>query len=163
MKYLYIGKIVNTHGIKGEVRILSNFSDKKEAFKIGRKVYIGETKQELILHTYRVHKQFDMVTFENIDNINDVLMYKGKAIYVNRDDLEVDGYLEEDMIGLEVYTSTYKGMVTKIMDNKAHPILVIQNEQKIYYVPLVEAFIEKVDIGAHKLWIKDMKGLFDED
>ena len=81
MNWIYIGKIVNTHGIKGEVRLLSNFSKKALVFKKDFKIYIGEEKEEEIINTYRPHKQFDMLTFQGINDINKVLKYKGKKVY----------------------------------------------------------------------------------
>ena len=89
MKYVYIGKIVNTHALKGEVRILSNFEFKDRVFKPGIKVYMGQFKTEEEIETYRPHKQFDMVKFVNIDNIQDVLKYKGDAVYVGDSDVDI--------------------------------------------------------------------------
>ena len=78
MEWIYIGEIVNTHGLKGEIRILSDFEYKKEAFKIGKKMYIGKNKEEVTIQTYRTHKEFDMFTFEGLSEINDVIIYKGE-------------------------------------------------------------------------------------
>ena len=83
---IYIGKIVNTHGIKGEVRLLSNFLEKDLIFKNGFKVYIGSKKEEQVINTYRPHKLFDMLTFKGVDDINLVLKYKGEKVYINKAD-----------------------------------------------------------------------------
>ena len=73
MEYIYVGKIVNTHGIKGEIRILSDFKYKNEIFKENFKLYIGTQKQEMIIKSYRKHKMYDMVLFYDINDINEVL------------------------------------------------------------------------------------------
>ena len=83
MDLVYVGKIVNTHGIKGEVRILSDFDYKERVFKKEVSFYLGKEKQELMVSSYRHHKMFEMVTFEGINNINDVLKYKGDYIHVD--------------------------------------------------------------------------------
>ena len=88
-EYVYIGKIINTHGIKGEVRILSHFEKKELVFKNGMSFYIGELKKEFKVVDYRPHKNFDMVTFEGIQSINDVLVYKGKKVFVKRKDVNL--------------------------------------------------------------------------
>ena len=75
MDYIYIGKIVNTHGIKGELRIISNNEMKDKIFVKGRNFYIGKSKVKEEVNSYRVHKNFDMVTFLGYDNINQVLKY----------------------------------------------------------------------------------------
>ena len=104
MKYITIGKIVNTHGIKGEVRLLSSFKFKNKVFKKDMPIYIGNTKKKEIINSYRPHKQFDMVTLVGYNNINQVLKYKGSRVYINREDIDLskDEYLDEDLIGLDV-------------------------------------------------------------
>ena len=79
-EYIYIGKIVNTHGIKGEVRILSNFEYKDKVFLENRRIYIGEEHIEEIVNTYRHHKIFDMITMKGYNNINQVLKYMNKNV-----------------------------------------------------------------------------------
>ena len=81
MKYIYIGDVVNTHGLKGEVRLISDFEHKKKVFKKGFKLYIGRDKDELVINTYRVHKEYDMLTFEGLTSIDDVIIYKGDKAY----------------------------------------------------------------------------------
>jgi 16S rRNA processing protein RimM len=83
MKYIFIGRIVNTHALKGEVRIVSDFEFKDRIFKENTLLYIGENKDKEIIETYRKHKQFDMVKFKGIDYINDVLKYKGSKVYID--------------------------------------------------------------------------------
>ena len=80
---IYVGKIVNTHGIKGELRILSNFKYKNEIFKINNFLYIDNIKYQI--RTYRKHKNYDMVTLNDYNNINDVLFLKGKQVYSLRE------------------------------------------------------------------------------
>ena len=81
MDEVYIGKVVGTHGIKGELRIISDFKFKEEVFKKGSFLYVGSYKDKEVINSYRVHKNYDMVTFEGISDINDALKYKGKKVY----------------------------------------------------------------------------------
>jgi len=162
MDYIYIGKIVNTHGIKGEIRIISDFNYKEMIFKKGFSIYIGNDKNKEIINTYRVHKNYDMVTLENINNINDVLKYKGLNAYINKNDLE-NIIFDEDYIGLEVYTDKYVGNVTDIMKSKAHDILVIENDENKYLVPKIDEFINKIDLENNKIYINNIIGLIDEN
>ena len=116
MEYIYIGDIVNTHGIKGELRILSDFKYKENVFKKNFKIYIGKNKEEQIINTYRKHKMFDMITLVGFANINEVLKYKNMPVYINKKDLKIDGYLDEDLIGLSVYVKDKLiGKVTDII------------------------------------------------
>ena len=164
MDYIYVGEIVNTHGIKGEVRIISDFKYKKEVFKKNFKIYVGKEKKKLIINTYRVHKMYDMVTFEDINDINDVLDYKGLNVYINRSDLKIDGILDEDIIGLTSYSNDKEiGVVKEILKSKAHDILVIEKSDKRFLIPYINEFIENIDLQNKSIYIKEIEGLINED
>jgi len=164
MNYIYIGQIVNTHGIKGEIRIISDFKLKNQVFNKGFKIYIGKNKEEKIINTYRVHKNYDMVTLNGITDINDVLIYKGENVYVNRNDLKIDTYLNEDLIGLEVVEKEKKvGVVEKITKTVAQELIIIKNGEKRYMIPFVDAFIKKVDLTNKKIEVELIEGLIDEN
>ena len=163
MNYVYIGEIVNTHGIKGEVRIISDFKYKKEVFKKDFNLYIGEDKTKLVINTYRIHKNYDMVTFIGINDINDVLDYKGKKVYINRDEIEFSGILDTDIIGLEVITDKKIGVVKDIMKTKAHDILVVEENDSRYLIPYIKEFVDKIDLNNKKIYIKEIEGLIDEN
>ena len=164
MEYIYIGKIVNTHGIKGEVRILSKFKYKSRVLKKYFKVYIGPSKEENIINSYRPHKQFDMITLEGITNINEVLKYKGLYAFINKEDLvlELDEYLDEDLIDLEVYINNdKKGVVTNIVRYPNNSLIEVTNNEKKYLIPNNKNIIESIDLTNKKIIIKDIKGLIE--
>lgn len=164
MEYIYIGRIVNTHGIKGEVRILSDFKYKEKIFKKDVKIYIGDEKQEEIINTYRHHKIFDMITMNNITNINDVLKYKGKNIYTTREELNLKDseYLEEDLIGLDVIVNNEKiGIVKNYIKDKYQDKIIVNKNEKDYLVPFVYDIIENINLKNHTITIKKLDGLLD--
>lgn len=164
MDFIYVGEIVNTHGIKGEVRIISDFKYKKDVFKNNFKIYVGKEKKELLINTYRIHKIYDMVTFIGVNDINDVLDYKGLKVYINRDDLKIDGILDEDIIGLNAISNKKEiGVVTEILKSKAHDILVVEKNNKRNLIPYINEFIEKIDLENKKIFIKEIEGLLNED
>ena len=103
MDKIYIGKYVTTHGIKGEIRIKSNFKYKEKVFSIGNKIYLNN--KEFIVNSYRVHKGYDMITLKDINDINQIIQLKGSLVYVNRDDLKLvnNEYLDTDIINFSVY------------------------------------------------------------
>ena len=158
---IYVGKIVNTHGIKGEVRILSDIDYKKDVFKIGNTLYIGKNKTPLIINTYRVHKNFDMVTFTSINDINEVLKYKGENVYIKKDEIKIDGYFDEELMDLEVYTDKLIGTVKEI--RKGYQDLLVVVGKKEYLIPKIDVFINKIDIEDKKIYINSIEGLIDED
>ena len=165
MDYIYLGEIVNTHGIKGEVRIISDFKFKNDVFKIGKNLYIGKYKDKEIINSYRVHKNYDMVTFKGITDINDVLKYKGKKVYILRSEFEFNGILDEDVIGLEVFSKDKKiGVVEDILKSHAHPILEVRNSNSnISYIPFIDEFILNVDLQNKRIDIEEIEGLINEN
>jgi len=158
MDLVYVGKIVNTHGIKGELRIRSDFEKKELVFKVGNKIIID--KNEHIIRSYRFHKIFDMITIDEYDNINDVLCFVGKNVYVSRDSLKLKDkeYLLSDLVGLNVvFNDTVYGIV-KDYSNDLNPLLKIEYEHN-YYIPINPNFIKLVDLENKKIIVENIEGL----
>lgn len=164
MNYIYIGEFVNTHGLKGELRLLSDFEYKKEAFVVGKKIYIGKNKEEVTIKTHRVHKGYNMFTFEGITDINDAIIYKGEKAYMNKEDIIIDGYFKEDLIGLTAYAEEEKiGEVVQIMKSKAHDILVIQKQEKKILIPYVPEFVNSIQLEQNRINLTIIEGLLNEN
>lgn len=164
MEYIYLGRVANTHGIKGEIRLLSNFKYKNKVFKKDFIIYIGKEKVPEQIKTYRVHKQFDMITMSEYTNINEVLKYKGKPVYIKREDLHLteDEYLDEDLIGLNVIVNNdVVGKVTKIKRDKYQDKIVVNKDEKEYLVPYVCDIILKINLQDNSLTLAYIKGLLD--
>ncbi len=164
MKYVLIGKIVNTHGLKGEIRILSDFKYKHKVFVPDMKIYIGKDKTEEVITTYRHHKIFEMITMDGYDNIDEVLKYKGDYVFINREDLHLDKneYLDEDIIGLDVYTDDRcLGKVRKIENHNGNEILIVKNINKNYLIPYNFDIILNINLDSKIINVKNIPGLFD--
>lgn len=161
MNLIYIGKLVNTHGLKGEVKIISDFKYKEDVFKINNQLYINNNKY--IVKSYRKHKIFDMVTLENIDTIEQALELKNSSVYINREEYKFNGILDEDLLGLDVYDSnTYKGKVVDIYKSNKYDLLVIEGKNR-HMVPNIPNFIKEVDLDNKKIYINYIRGLDNED
>lgn len=144
IKYIYIGKIVNTHALKGEVRLISNFEFKDRVFIPDRTLYIGQNKSPEVISTYRKHKQFDMVTFVNIDNINDVLKYKGQNAYVSYEDLNLkdDEILISELTNMQLYNNKeLVGKIEEYRDDNGNKMVRVNGK----FIPYNKDFIEKID------------------
>ncbi len=164
MKYIYVGKIVNTHGLKGEVRILSDFKYKNLIFKKDFKIYIGNEKSCEVINSYRYHKIFDMITIKGIDNINDVLKYKGKKVFVNKEDiiLGTNQYLDEDLINLNVMIDNkIVGKVKKIERYSKNELLVVKSPNKDYFLPYNFDLIENIDLNNKTITYKNIRGMIE--
>lgn len=163
MNLIKIGKIVNTHGIKGELRLLSKFPYKDMVFIKGMIIYIDKDSKEVI-NSYRKHKNFDMITLEGYNNINEVLKYKGKNVYVDSNDIKLDNdkYLDEELIGLSViYENMERGIITNIERYDKTVLFNIKGKTQEYLIPYNDNLIDNIDMKNKKIFIKDIKGLFD--
>lgn len=163
MNLIKIGKIVNTHGIKGELRLLSKFPYKDKVFIKGMIIYINKDSKEVI-NSYRKHKNFDMITLEGYNNINEVLKYKGKNVYVDSNDIKLDNdkYLDEELIGLSIiYENMERGIITNIERYDKTVLFNIKGKTQEYLIPYNDNLIDNIDMKNKKIFIKDIKGLFD--
>ena len=150
MNYICVGRIVNTHALKGEVRIISNFEFKEKVFKKGFKLYIGQFKNEEEIETYRVHKQFDMVKFVGIDYINDVIKYKGMDVYVLKSDLN----LEDEFYGMKVYSNSKEvGIISQYRNDNGNKMIRINDK----FIPYNKDFITKIDKKNNIIYMHDIE------
>lgn len=162
--YIYVGDIVSTHGIKGEIRAISSFRYKSDIFKKGFNLYVGKNKEKHEILTYRFHKIYDMFKLSNINDISEAILYKNEPIYINSDEVSINGYFDEQLIGLDAYVKdSYVGKVTNIEIAKTYSLLVIEKNSKRNLIPNIDEFVEKIDLNNKKIFIKEMEGLFNEN
>lgn len=163
MKYVLVGKLVNTHGLKGEVRILSEFKYKDRVFLPGMKIYIGRDKVCEEIVSYRHHKIFEMIMMKGYNDINQVLKYKEEYVFVNKEDIKLrpGEYLDEDIIGLSVIVDgKVMGVVKRIEKHNRNEILVVKSVDKNYLIPYNFDIIENVDLEKKEMNVKNIQGLF---
>ena len=164
MDYIEVGKIVGTHGIKGELKVLSDSDFKSERFKKGNVLYlkINDEYKEVKVSSYRPHKNLDLITINNLFDINEVLKYVNKDLYVKKDQLEklnIDEYYYTELIGLEVVSLENEliGVVKDIMRLPQGEVLVVYNSNnKRILIPFVDEFIVEV---KNKVIVKVIEGL----
>ena len=157
MEFICIGKIVNTHGIKGELRILSDFRHKEAVFKKNMAFYVGKNKDKYVVNSYRHHKVFDMVVFNGITNINEVEFLKGSKVYVNIDDIKLKNeFFSYKLIGFSVIIDgKIIGEITEIINTPANEVLRVGK----VLIPYVPSFIVNIDEDNKTITIKNVGGL----
>lgn len=164
MEFRYIGDIVGTHGIKGEIRIISDSKFKENIFVTSNTLYIGKRKTPLLIKKYRHHKIYDMVTFEGLNDINDVLPLKGEEVYISKEEIKVNGYFDEDIIGLDVYfKDELVGRVDCILKTKAHDILSVIGEKYHCLIPWVETFVIDISLDDKRIDVVGIEELLNEN
>ena len=163
---LQVGVISSTHGIRGEVKVFPTTDDVKR-FKKLKKVILDTGREHLPLEVESVKffKQFALVKFKGIDNINDIEKYKGKSLLVDRENavkLRKDEYFIADMIGLQVYTEDGEafGVLKDVLETGANDVYIIDSQKYgEVLVPAIKQCILDVDIEGQKMTIHLMEGL----
>ncbi len=164
MEYILIGKVVNTFGIKGELKVYPYTDFIEERFKKGSKVYLGEEYLPFVVKSYREHKGMLLVLFEANEDINLVEKYKDYEIYKAKEDIEAleDGYYFRDLKDLDVYVENDNiGKVLQVEEGiTANHLRILKNsDQKEYLVPFLPVFVENVDLDQKRIDIVKMEGL----
>jgi 16S rRNA processing protein RimM len=160
MEKIYIGKVVSTHGIKGELRIISDFEFKDKCFGIGKKLIIDD--KEYIIKSYRVHKNFDMVTLNDYKDINEVLFLLKKNVYVLKSDLILDDteILDEDLIKFEVISDD--GRIGKITDifyaSETNKILRVLLDKEVL-IPFNSPMIKEINKEKKQVIVSLIEGM----
>ena len=142
-EYYLVGNIVNTHGIKGEVKVKSETN--LDRFEKGNMLYLkkGNKYITITIDSHRKHKGMDLITFNGINDINDVLDYKGCNLYVKHEDEDTLYY--EDLIGKDILVDgVTRGKVTDIREVPQGIILECDCDGKTKFIPYVDAFIKEV-------------------
>ena len=157
MTKLYIGKIVNTHGIKGELRIKDNLTtnQRNEIFKIGSNLIIDDKAYKIT--SYRVHKDYDMVIFDGFNNINEVLFLKGKNVYKSKDEINLNNgdILDSELITYKVKTTDEReGSILNIEETgNNYKILRLLIDNNEVLVPYHKDFV-KIDSNKKEVIVK---------
>ena len=160
MDKVYVGKIVSTHGIKGEVRILSDFEYKDKVFKVGKKLIIDD--KEYIIKSYRHHKSFEMVKLNDYNDINEVLFLMKKKVYILDGDLALSDneVLDDELINFEVITIDGKvGKITEIFfASPGNKILRVYLDKEIL-VPVKSPMIKEIRKDKKQIVIELISGM----
>lgn len=166
-QYLEVGKIVGTHGIRGEMRVecWCNAPDFLRQFKT---LYLDEGRAALSV-TCRPHKNIALMTAKGVDTIEQADELRGKVLYIDRADAELSEgeHFVQDIIGLKVTdasTGAVYGVVKDVLKTGSNDVYEMQGaDKKMYYIPVIPDIIERLDFESGSVLIRPMKGLFDDE
>jgi 16S rRNA processing protein RimM len=168
-KWFKVGKIVNTHGVKGEVKVVSTTDFPEERYQIGNTLSLFKMEDQdpisLVIKSHRSHKNFDLLTFEGYENINEVEKFKEGILKVQEDQLqELDEgeYYFHEIVGCKVKTTAGEdlGTIKEILSPGANDVWVVKGERgKEYLIPYIEDIVISVDIEQQLITIEPMEGL----
>ncbi len=166
-KYLQAGKVVGTHGIRGEMRV-EVWCDSPEFLAKFKKLYTDKDGNGSLTVKSRAHGNICLVKADGIDTIEMAEKLRGKVIYIDRDDcrLPKGSYFISDIIGcVAVHPETGEGYgkVVDVSQTGANDVWHIKRNESEYLIPNVPDFVKKVDIDEGKVYITPLKGTFDDE
>ncbi|MDD3369545.1 MAG: ribosome maturation factor RimM [Lachnospiraceae bacterium] len=166
--YFRIGNIASTHGIKGEVKVFPT-TDDSGRFKKWKKIYMlqGTEYIPMEIESVKYFKQFVILKFKGIDSINDVEKFRGRELYIDRNNAEPckkNEYYIADLIGLQVFDEgdQFVGELTDVLQTGANDVYVVKMAgEKEVLLPAIKQCILDISMEERKMKIHKMDGLFD--
>ncbi|WP_353892129.1 ribosome maturation factor RimM [Proteinivorax hydrogeniformans] len=157
-----VGKIVTTHGVKGEVKVVS-LTEFEERFCSGEELYIEN--EIFTIEKSRPHKNQFCIKFSGYDNINEVTHLVNKYLEINKTDvkpLPEGKFYVFDLEGCKVYTDAgeYLGVLTSVKQTGSNDVYVVKGEKE-YLIPALKKVVKKVDTSKKQIIITPMEGLLD--
>ncbi len=163
-----VGVITSTHGVRGEVKVFPT-TDDPHRFKRLKEVILDTGKEELVLEVEGVKffKQFVILKFKGLDNINDIEKYRQKSLYVTRQNavrLRKDEYFVADLMGMEVVDEQNAkiGVLKSVMETGANDVYVIDmTDGRELLLPAIKQCILNVDMESNVMQVHVLEGLLD--
>lgn len=171
-EFLNVGKIVNTHGIWGEVRVISQTDFPEERYRKGQRLTLfreNKAPLELTVAGHRKHKNFDLLTFEGYPTINDVEPLRDGILKVSKDELSElteNEYYYHEIIGLTVIDEQARelGKIKEILSPGANDVWVVQRKgKKDALIPYIESVVKQIDLDKGEVHIEIPEGLLDDE
>lgn len=167
-KYLEVGKINNTHGVKGELK-LTLWCDDIEYLKQFKTLYFDDKGEKAVeLLSARPQKNLAIIRLDGIDTMEKAEKLKGKLLYCDRDDAKIEegsNYIA-DLIGcyvVDIDTEEEYGQVNDVLNYGSCDIYDIESWGKHTLIPATDDIVKEINVEYKVIRIKKMKGLFDED
>ena len=171
-EYLNVGKIVNTQGIKGEVRVISTTDFPEERYKKGAVLTLFQEKKapiELTVKSHRKHKKFDLLSFEGHPSINDVEKYRDGILKVSKEEtieLPENEFYYHEIIGAKVVEENGNelGKIKEIISPGANDVWVVQRpKKKDVLLPYIDSVVKTVDLENGVIYVEIPEGLIDDE
>ena len=165
---LQVGAVTSTHGLAGEVKVIPTTDDPKR-FKKLKQVLLDTGKDMLPLEVEHVKffKNMVILKFKGYDRIEDIMGFKGKNLYVTRENavrLKKDEYFIADLIGMKVYTEdeAYLGELTEVITTGANDVYTVHMENgKDVLIPAIGQCILNVDVEHETMQVHLLEGLLE--
>ena len=167
-QYIETGRIVGTHGIRGEMR-LEVWADSPEFLKGIKQLYLSSNGEGCLkLTAARPHKNICILKAKDIDTIEEAEKYRGKVVYINRNDkpLEKGRYYIQDLLGCAVFhaeTGNKLGEISDVTQTGANDVWHIKSGENEYLIPVIPDVVKSVDVEKEEVKIVPLRGIFEDE
>ncbi|HCA56198.1 MAG: 16S rRNA processing protein RimM [Clostridia bacterium] len=165
-QFLEIGKIVGTHGLKGEVRI-DPWCDSAAFLCRLKRLYEADGMERAIVSA-KVHKNVAIILFKDVHTVEEADRLRGRIVYLNRDDVKLPKgtHFIQDLLGLTVEDADnghVYGTITDVLKTGANDVYQVSKDGRDYLIPVIPEVVLEKDIDGGVVKIRPMKGLFDDE
>lgn len=167
-RFLRVGRIINTHGVRGELKV-DSLCDSLEDFCALGKIFLDVNCEPLEVLGSRVHRNHVLLKISGVETYEQAEALKGKYLYAEKADIPLreNHYFIEDLKGCKVFDACNAkeyGTLKDVWNAGASDIYtVVSGKGKEYYVPIIEGTVEKIDLEANEIFINPLKGLFEDE
>ena len=156
LQYIEAGEIVNTHGIRGEVKVLCWLDDPEMLCEFDRCRINGK---DYTMEQVRVQKTCNLVKFQGIDTMDAAQAMRGKTIELYREDIDDEVIFAAELIGVDVYSDgQFVGKIKDVLDYPGNSVYVVKGEHE-YMIPAVKAFVLSTDVDGNRMEVKLIEGM----
>lgn len=161
LPYIEAGEIVTTHGVRGEVKVLSWLDSPEMLCEFNRCRISG---REYVMDSVRVQKTCNLVKLRGVDTMEDAQKLRGKTMELYREDISDELIFAAELVDVEVYADGARiGKIKEVLDYPGNSVYVVQGERE-YLIPAVKEFILSTDLERNQMQVKLLKGMAsDED
>lgn len=156
LPFIEAGEIVNTHGVRGEIKMLP-WLDSPEDMRGFTRCRIGG--KDYAITACRVQNTCDLLKLEGVDTMEAAQALRGKTVTLYREDMDEDVIFAGDLIGMEVFSQAERiGELTQVLDYPGNQVYVVKGERE-YLVPAVKEFILSTDLDGNRMEVKLLEGM----
>ena len=161
LPYIEAGEIVTTHGVRGEVKVLSWLDSPEMLCEFDRCRISG---REYVMDSVRVQNTCNLVKLRGVDTMEDAQKLRGKTMELYREDISDELIFAAELVDVEVYADgACIGKIKEVLDYPGNSVYVVQGERE-YLIPAVKEFILSTDLERNQMQVKLLKGMAsDED
>ena len=161
LPYIEAGEIVTTHGVRGEVKVLSWLDSPEMLCEFDRCRIEG---REYAVDAVRVQKTCNLVKLRGVDTMEDAQKLRGKTMELYREDISDELIFAAELVDVEVFADGASiGRIKEVLDYPGNSVYVVQGERE-YLIPAVKEFILSTDLEKNQMQVKILKGMAsDED